>query len=142
MKADDTLPPVLLYDGVCGFCNWTVQTLLRCDPSGRLRFAALQSEYGRTIVSRHPNLEGVDSVVLIEPSNDGERVSVRSTAALRLVGYLGGAWRLLLVLYLIPVPIRDAGYDLFARYRYRLFGRLDTCAIPTPEVRARFLDAS
>jgi predicted DCC family thiol-disulfide oxidoreductase YuxK len=133
--------PVLLYDGVCGFCNKTVQMILDHDRKGTMLFAALQSDYGRAIVERHPGLRGVDSVVYVERSQGGgERVHVRSDAALRVLKYLGGAWKLLLVAYVIPKPVRDFFYDLFARNRYRLFGKYDSCMLPPPEVRARFLD--
>jgi predicted DCC family thiol-disulfide oxidoreductase YuxK len=134
--------PVLLYDGVCGFCNKTVQMILARDRKGTMRFAALQSDYGRGVVGRHAELRGVDSVVYVENSGGGgERVYVRSDAALRVLKYLGGAWKLLLVGYVLPKPVRDFFYDLFARNRYRLFGKYDSCLLPPPEVRSRFLDA-
>ena len=135
--------PVLLYDGVCGFCNKTVQMILERDPAGTMRFAALQSDYGRAIVERHTSLRGVDSVVFVENANGGdlERVFVRSDAALKVVAYLGGFWKIFLAAYVIPKPLRDYFYDLFARNRYRVFGKYDTCMLPPPEVRSRFLDA-
>ena len=135
--------PVLLYDGVCGFCNKTVQMILERDPAGTMRFAALQSDYGRAVVERHTSLRGVDSVVFVENANGGdlERVFVRSDAALKVVAYLGGFWKIFLAAYVIPKPLRDYFYDLFARNRYRVFGKYDTCMLPPPEVRSRFLDA-
>ena|SRR5437868_6671507 len=134
--------PVLLYDGVCGFCNKTVQVILERDRKGTMRFAALQSDYGRAVVERHAELRGVDSVVFVENSpGGGERVFVRSDAALRVAAYLGGAWKLLLAGYAVPRPARDFCYNLFARNRYRLFGKYESCILPPPEVRSRFLDA-
>ena len=135
--------PVLLYDGVCGFCNKTVQMILERDPAGTMRFAALQSDYGRAVVERHASLRGVDSVVYVESANGGgnERVFVRSDAALKVVAYLGGFWKIFLAAYVIPKPLRDYFYDLFARNRYRVFGKYDACMLPPPEVRSRFLDA-
>lgn len=135
--------PVLLYDGVCGFCNKSVRTVLRSDRRGTMRFAALQSEYARGLIERHPSLAGVDSVVYVEPGGRGrpERVHVRSEAALRVAAYLGGPWKILLAARLVPRPLRDRLYDLFARRRYRLFGKQDTCMLPPPEARKRFLDA-
>ena len=132
--------PVLLYDGVCGFCNKTVQMILDRDPRGGMRFAALQSDYGRAVVGRHPELEGVDSVVYVEHAADAERVYVRSEAALKVASYLGGVWKLFLAARLVPRGLRDYFYDLFARNRYRFFGKYDACMLPPPEVRARFLD--
>jgi predicted DCC family thiol-disulfide oxidoreductase YuxK len=142
--ADDASGPVLMYDGLCGFCNASVQFVLARDSKQTMRFAALQSEYAAAVIGRHPWLEGVDSVVYVEPAGDGrpERVWVRSAAALRVADYLGGAWRLLGVFRVIPAPVRDAAYNLFARYRYRLFGKYDSCQLPPKEVRARFLDAA
>ena len=133
--------PVLLYDGVCGFCNMSVQTILRHDRRGLMRFAALQSDYGKGVIARHPELQDVDSLVYVEkPSTAQERVLVRSAGALQVASYLGGAWKLLLVFRLVPRAVRDFFYDLFARYRYKLFGKHDMCLLPAPDIRARFLD--
>jgi predicted DCC family thiol-disulfide oxidoreductase YuxK len=133
--------PVLLYDGICGFCNSAVQTILRLDPHGSLRFAALDSDFARGVIDRHPLLAGVDSVVFVErPGQFDEEVAVKSDAALRVAGYLGGPWRMLRIAGVVPAAVRDALYDGFARLRYRIFGTHDTCPIPAPEVRARFLD--
>jgi len=132
--------PVLLYDGVCGFCNKTVQMILDRDRRGTLRFAALQSDYGRAVVGRHRELEGVDSVVFVERAAGGERVYVRSEAALKVASYLGGPWKVFLCAYVVPRPLRDYLYDLFARNRYRVFGKSEQCMLPPAEARARFLD--
>jgi len=132
--------PVLLYDGVCGFCNKTVQMILGQDRRGELRFAALQSDYGLSVVERHPELRGLDTVVFVERAAGVEHVHVRSEAALRVAAYLGGFWKLFLAARLVPRVVRDYLYDLFARNRYRLFGRYDTCLLPPAEVRSRFLD--
>jgi predicted DCC family thiol-disulfide oxidoreductase YuxK len=132
--------PVLLYDGVCGFCNKSVQMILDHDRRGEIRFAALQSDYGLRMVERHPELRGVDSVVYVEPTPGGERVHVRSDAALKVAAYLGGFWKLFLAAKVMPRPLRDYFYDLFARNRYKFFGKYDSCMLPPPEVRERFLD--
>lgn len=132
---------VLLYDGVCGFCNKSVQFVLDHDRRGAMRFAALQSDFGQAAIERHPELAKVDSVVFLERTGGSENVFIRSTAALKLSGYLGGIWGWARIAYIIPRPIRDFFYDLFARYRYRLFGKYDSCMLPPPEVRERFLDA-
>lgn len=134
--------PVLLYDGLCGFCDATVQFVLSRDPRGSLRFAPLQGAFAARVLSRHPELRTVDSLILVEyGTHDGiERVRVRSDGALAVARYLGGPWRLAGVLRIVPRPFRDAVYDGFARIRYRLFGRRDACALPSPGVRSRFLD--
>jgi predicted DCC family thiol-disulfide oxidoreductase YuxK len=131
--------PILLYDGVCGFCNKSIQTIIAYDKKGSLKFAPLQSKLGQEIIARH-QLANIDSVVFVERSSGTERVSIRSNAALQIAGYLGGWWKLLKVFYILPRPLRDFGYDLFARYRYRFFGKYDSCMLPSPEIRARFVD--
>ena len=134
------MAPVLLYDGVCGFCNGAVRTILRFDRHGTLRFAALDSDFARSIIDRHASLADVDTVVYVEnPGNPGERVSIRSTAGLCVARYLGGPWKLLLAAGVLPARLRDWLYDRFAGIRYRVFGKYDTCPVPPPEVRARFL---
>ncbi len=136
--------PVLLYDGVCGLCNKSVQMILDHDKRKEMRFAALQSDYGKQVISRHPELEKVDSIVFVERNSgaDDERVFIRSDAALRVASYLGGAWKLLLIFRIIPRPIRDFFYNLIAKYRYKFFGKYDSCMLPSPDVRSRFLDVA
>lgn len=140
--ATTTSQPVLLYDGQCGFCNKTIQRILRYDKRNEMFFAALQSDYGKSVLTRHPELAGIDSLVYVEPLDFAylERVFVRSDAALHIARYLGGPWKLLLVGYIVPRSFRDYLYDQFAKRRYRWFGKYDTCPLPSPEVRARFLD--
>lgn len=134
------MAPVLLYDGVCGFCNGAVQTILRFDRDGTLQFAALDGDFARAVIDRHPSLRDVDSVVFVEnPGLPDERVSVRSAAALRVADYLGGPWKAFLVAGAIPAPARDWLYDRFAGVRDRVFGKHDSCPVPPPEVRARFV---
>jgi predicted DCC family thiol-disulfide oxidoreductase YuxK len=127
--------PVLLFDGVCNLCNRTVQFVLTHDPEGRVRFASQQSEFGRRAIERF-KLPDLQTVVLLE----GETVYTKSDAALRLTRYLNTPWRWLETLRIIPKFIRDALYDLVARNRYRMFGKQDTCWLPRPEWRERFLD--
>jgi predicted DCC family thiol-disulfide oxidoreductase YuxK len=133
--------PVLLYDGLCGFCDGTVQFILRHDRRGTLKFATLQGDFARDVIARHPELAGVDSLVLVERDSSGqERVHVRSDGALHVARYLGGAWHLARAAAIVPRFLRDLAYDGFARIRYRVFGRYDACPIPSPEQRARFID--
>jgi predicted DCC family thiol-disulfide oxidoreductase YuxK len=134
--------PVLLYDGVCAVCNRSVRTILRFDRRCTLRFAALESDFAQAIIARHPSVKDVDSVVFVDdPGGPDERVSVRWAAGLRVADYLGGPWKALAVTRVIPAPLRDWLYDRFAGIRYRVFGKYDSCPIPPPEVRARFLDS-
>jgi predicted DCC family thiol-disulfide oxidoreductase YuxK len=142
MKDASANNPVMLYDGVCGFCNKSVQFILDHDKQGKMLFAALQSDYGKAVKARHPFLESIDSVVLLEhpPGEKEERVFVRSSAALRLASYLGGAWKLFLVFHILPASLRDFFYNLFAKHRYKVFGKYDACMLPDASVRSRFLD--
>ena len=129
---------IVLFDGVCNFCNAGVNFIIDRDRAAHFRFAPLQSEYAKRLLAER----GVDvgegdpeSMVLVE----GERVSLRSTAALRIARRLAGPWRLAFAFVAVPAFARDGVYRLVARQRYRLFGRSDACRVPTPEVRARFL---
>jgi predicted DCC family thiol-disulfide oxidoreductase YuxK len=132
----DTDHPVLLFDGVCNLCNGLVQFIIPRDPEGRIRFAPLQSETGKALLSGHGLPPGqLDSVVLVE---DGE-VYRKSAAAIRLAELLGWPYRLAAVGRLLPEPVRDALYDLVAEYRYDVFGRTDRCMIPDEDVSDRFL---
>ena len=132
--------PVLLYDGTCGLCSRLVQFVLRADPGGALRFGSLQENFAGELWARHPELRDVDSVAWVEPSPaGGERVFIRSEAALRLLRYLGHPWRLLAVARVLPRSLRDRLYDYVARRRHRWFGSAPACALGTPEDQARFL---
>jgi len=131
---------VLLYDGLCGFCDRTVQFILARDPGGSMHFAPLQGEYARQVLSEHPSLRDVDSLILVEAVAEPHLALVRSDAVLAIADYLGWPWRAAAAFRIVPRALRDWAYDLFARHRHRLFGRYDACPLPSPEVRARFLD--
>jgi predicted DCC family thiol-disulfide oxidoreductase YuxK len=136
-----SVPPILLYDGSCGFCQASVQWVLRRDRHRTLRFAPLQGVAGTAILARHPALDGADSVVWVDdPGGALERVAIKSGAARRILGYLGGRWGLLRVCWVVPRVIRDGIYDLIARHRHRIPIGADACLLPGPEERARFLD--
>lgn len=129
-------PGIVLFDGVCNFCNSSVQFILKHDKTGSLQFASLQSPTGQSLLQKHAIPTSVDSVIFVE----GDTAYVKSAAALQIARYFGGIWRLLQVFRIIPAPLRDVVYDFIARNRYRWFGKRDTCMLPSPEVRARFLD--
>lgn len=131
--------PVLLYDGACGFCSWTVQLVLRHDRVGTLRFAALQSPFAERVLAQHPEVRGIDSVVWVDPAKG--QPCTRSAAGLRVAMYLGGAWRLALLIRMVPRPIRDWGYDLVARHRHLLPGGAPRCLVPPQDTQHRFLSA-
>ncbi len=128
--------PVILFDGVCKFCNAGVNFVIDRDARKRLRFAPLQSEVGRDLVCRCGLQDKyLETIVLVE----GGRCYTRSTAALRITRFLRFPWPLLSVFVFLPAALRDAAYSLLARNRYRWFGKLDSCRLPTPELRERFL---
>jgi predicted DCC family thiol-disulfide oxidoreductase YuxK len=136
---------LLLYDGTCGFCAESVQFVLRHEAANRsLRFASLQSPTGVAVRARHPELEGVDSVIWYEAgaTDRDDVVLVRSRAVLRTLRYLGGLWSALGALgAIVPRVIRDRVYDFVARHRHKLVRGGPVCVVPTPEQRVRFLDA-
>lgn len=139
MRQKDEEKYIVLFDGVCNFCNGAVNFIIDRDRKGRFRFAALQSEAGRRI-AREFNLRDVDG----EPSTiyliEGSRAFDRSGAALRIAGKLTGVWPILTGVLAIPSPLRDAVYGLFARNRYRWFGKSEACRVPEPSLQKRFLD--
>ena len=128
--------PIVLFDGVCNLCNGSVQFLIKRDREALFRFASLQSETGQKLqADLGMDSQALDSVILVE---DG-RWYKESDAALRIARNLPGAWQLLTAFRIIPRPLRDAAYRLIARNRYRWFGKTETCWLPTPELRGRFL---
>ena len=128
--------PIILFDGVCNLCNASVQFVIRHDPQARFKFAALQSATAEKLLQNCAfDRASLDSVILVE---DGH-VYIESDAALRIARRLGGGWSLLAGFSIVPRPIRDAVYRLIARNRYRWFGKQESCMMPTPDLRARFL---
>jgi len=131
---------VLLFDGLCGFCDSAVQFVLARDPGGSMKFSPLQGEFAAGIIAARPGLQSIDSLILVETRDGAEpRIRVRSAAVMAVARYLGWPWKGALVLHVIPGILRDWGYDLFARNRHRWFGKYDACPLPSPEQRARFL---
>lgn len=127
---------VILFDGVCNFCNASVNFVMDHDPKYYFKFAALQSDFAKERLAKAGlNTEAYDSVVLIE----GDKIYTRSTAGLRIAKKLSGAWPLLYGFIIVPPFIRNAVYDLIARNRYRWFGKSENCRLPSPEERARFI---
>jgi len=136
-------PPIILYDGVCGLCNSLVQFILKHDHDGALRFASLQSELAANILTQHgisnTDLDTFHVVLNYEQAN--EQILSRSDAVLKVGRELGRQWRLLAIIgALLPRFIRDSLYNFIARRRYRVFGKYDTCLLPDPAQRSRFLD--
>jgi predicted DCC family thiol-disulfide oxidoreductase YuxK len=139
----DGANPIILYDGVCGLCNRLVQFLLKHDKRSRLRFASLQSDFAAKVLQRHGiDPKDLDTMHLIENyEQPGERVLQRSDAIVRAGRELGGLWGAsAAVAGVVPRALRDPFYRFVARNRYRVFGKYDTCMLPEPNQRSRFLD--
>ena len=135
--------PIILYDGVCGLCNRLVQFLLKRDLHDRFRFASLQSEFAANILRRHSaSPDDLDTMyVVLNYDLPGERIASRSDAAAVALRQLGGGWAALgTALQALPGWIRNWGYNLVARNRYRIFGKYDSCPIPSDKNRLKFLD--
>jgi predicted DCC family thiol-disulfide oxidoreductase YuxK len=127
--------PIVYYDGLCALCDRFVMFVAARDHRRRFRFAPLQGETARDRMAGRLAVEAMKTVVL---EQDGG-LHIRSDAALAILTGLGGPWKLAAVLRILPVPLRDAVYDVIARRRSQWFGRRKACRIPAPEERDRFL---
>ena len=127
---------IIIFDGVCNFCNGAVNFIIKRDTQAVFKFAPMQSEIAQQLMAKH-GIQGLseDSFVLFKSG----QCFVRTNAALEITQHLGGLWFLLKVFKFVPPVIRDYFYRLLARNRYRLFGLQNQCMIPTQEVRDRFL---
>ena len=127
--------PILFFDGVCGLCNRFVDLILKADSRDRFRYAPLQGKTAQGMPGLRDQVEDPQSFVYLEE----DRLYEQSNAVLLALRRLGGAWRLIAVLYVFPRPLRDFVYRIVARNRYRWFGKRDACRLPTPEEQDRFL---
>jgi predicted DCC family thiol-disulfide oxidoreductase YuxK len=136
--------PVILYDGLCGLCNRFVQFVLKRDAHDCFRFAALQGEFASAVLVRHNmNLDQLETMfVVLDHNLPHERLVSRSNAVIATFQKLGGFWRAVGgVLGLLPRPLRNWGYNWIARNRYGIFGKYDSCPLPDPRARQKFLDS-
>lgn len=127
---------IVLFDGVCNFCATSVQFIIRHDKTNSLKFASLQSALGQELLTKYNMSKDLEGVVFIE----NNKAYFKSAAAFKIVRYFGGFWRILNVFPILPLFVTDFGYDIIAKNRYRWFGKKDSCMIPSPEIRSRFLD--
>ncbi len=131
-----THQPIILFDGVCNFCNGAVNFTIKRDKKATIKFAALQSETGRQLVQQYGfPADDMRSFLFIKNG----KVYNKSTAALRVCRHLKGLWPLCYGFIIVPAIIRNGIYDWIAKNRYKWFGERQECMIPSPEVRARFL---
>ena len=129
---------LILFDGICNLCYRAVQFVIKHDKKDKFLFTALQSDFGKKIVNDF-NLDSskTDSILLYNPDRG---LVIKSTAALNIAKHLRFPVNALIIFILIPNVIRNWIYDLIARNRYKWFGRMDDCMIPTPEIKAKFLE--
>ena len=128
--------PIILFDGVCNFCNGAINFVLKYDKKGVFRFAPLQSEAGQKLLQEYSlATKDFDSFVLI----DSGKVYKKSAASLRVMNKLPWYWKEAQILRIIPTALRDAIYDFIAKNRYKWFGKKEACMVPTLEIRSRFL---
>lgn len=127
---------IILFDGVCNLCNGAINYVIKRDKNNVFKFAALQSEIGKELISKfNIDTSKVDSIILI----DGEKHYEKSSAALHIAKYLSGGYPLLFGFMIVPKFIRNSGYDYIARNRYKWFGKKESCMIPTAELKSKFL---
>jgi predicted DCC family thiol-disulfide oxidoreductase YuxK len=141
----DGFHPIILYDGVCGLCDRLVQFILRCDGDAVFRFASLQSTFAVKILTRHganpTHLDTFYVVVDHQEAHEGAELVARSAAIVYVLKRLGGIWSIAaFIVDFLPHSFRDWIYNVVAKNRYRIFGRYDSCPLPSEETRARFLD--
>ncbi|MGB3606999.1 MAG: DCC1-like thiol-disulfide oxidoreductase family protein [Psychroserpens sp.] len=129
---------LILFDGVCNLCNASITYVIKHDKNNTFMFAPLQSEAGEQIIAKYNiDVEKTDSILLY--SNDNG-LSIKSTAALKIAKHLGVPINLMIVFFIIPTFIRDWVYDYIAKNRYKWYGKKEACMIPTPELKAKFLE--
>lgn len=129
---------IILFDGVCNLCNNAILMVIKYDRKNNFAFAALQSESGKKIIENlQIDISKTDSIILFEPQSS--TYSIKSTAALKIMGHFGGFWILTKLGWIFPLVFRDFIYDYIAQNRYKWFGKKDNCMIPTPELNSKFL---
>ena len=135
-------PAIVLYDGVCGLCNRLNQFLLKRDTHDRFRFASLQSKFAEDLLNRHgADASDLDTVyVAINYGQPNECLLARSDAILHLLTQLDGIWNWARAGRVLPKALRDGLYKIVAHNRYRIFGKHESCLLPEPQHRAKFLD--
>tara|TARA_A100000171_G_scaffold52026_1_gene68644 strand:+ start:7680 stop:8087 length:408 start_codon:yes stop_codon:yes gene_type:complete len=127
---------IILFDGVCNLCNTSVTFVIKRDKKDIFRFATLQEEPGSSLLQTHNiDTSQTDSIILI----DGKKAYTKATAALKIARHLGGAYPLLYGFMIVPKFIRNWVYDYVAKNRYTWYGKKDSCMIPTPALRSKFL---
>ena len=133
MTGDHLEKRIIIYDGVCILCNNFVQWLIKRDQKGAFHFTTLQSDLGQQLITEH-QVKG-DTVVLW----DNGKVYTKSDVALNVLSHLSVIWWIFIPLKLLPSVFRNAVYDWIAKNRYKWFGKYDSCLLPDPSIRERFI---
>tara|TARA_R110001632_G_scaffold164156_3_gene282549 strand:+ start:252 stop:680 length:429 start_codon:yes stop_codon:yes gene_type:complete len=129
---------IILFDGVCNLCNDAVLKVIKYDKNNVFLFTAIQSETGQVIIEKlRIDLATIDSIILYIPK---EAYYIKSTAALRIMKEFSGFWKIMQIFTILPTKFNDFFYDFIARNRYKWFGKKESCMIPTPALKAKFLD--
>ena len=129
---------LILFDGVCNLCNSSVLRIINHDKKNNFVFASLQSETGKQIANHFAiDTSKVDSIILVYSDTE---YYIKSTAGLKIGKHFKGLWKLFQVFWIVPTPIRDVVYNFIAKNRYKWFGKKESCMIPTPELKAKFID--
>ena len=127
---------IVIYDGVCGFCDASIQFILDQEPSKKLRFVSFQSETGQQIMAKF-NLEiNLDTIILVEKGI----IRQKAKAFLSILTYVESSYQYISYLKIIPAFINDIFYDIIAKYRYKIMGKVDQCRLLTPTERSFFLE--
>jgi len=130
--------PVLLYDGVCALCNGVVRFVLKRDRAGMFRFAPLESAVARELAGSKDGIDGV--VLVLDALGTEQKVLRRSDTVAEVLRLLGGGWSVMgRALGVVPRGLREWGYGLVAKLRYRVFGRYAVCPVPSDSLRERFV---
>ncbi|HEY5883983.1 MAG TPA: thiol-disulfide oxidoreductase DCC family protein [Pyrinomonadaceae bacterium] len=139
---DQSPNPIVLYDGVCGLCNRLNQFLLKRDKHDRLRFASLQSSLAESLTLRHgANPKDLDTVyVVVDHGQPTEHLLSRSDAIIYVLTQLGGIWKGIGLARILPKALRNVFYEIVAKNRYRVFGKHDSCMLPDPKHKQKFLE--
>jgi len=129
---------LLLFDGVCNLCNSSVQYIIKHDKKNIFMFSTLQSDTSQKIIKEYKiDVNKTDSIILYSPK---KRIDYKSTAALKIASFLGFPNNLMSVFLIIPSVVRNWIYDYIAKNRYKWYGKRETCMVPTPEIKSKFID--
>lgn len=136
IESNNNSDSIVFFDGVCGLCSHTIDLLLRMDKRAKLKFAPLQGETAARLVPEKVRKD-LNTFVFLTNS----KLHYRSAAVVRILWKIGGLWKIVgTAVWVIPAPLRDVCYRVVSKMRYRIFGKHETCRLPTVEERKRFLD--